>query len=40
MPTEIIAYSQQTTNRLADELSVMAPISTIEAWVSILPPSS
>ena len=35
MPAEIIAYSQQTTNRLVDELGVTAPISTIELGVDL-----
>ena len=35
MPTEIVAYSQQTTNRLVDELGVTAPISTIELGVDL-----
>jgi glycosyltransferase involved in cell wall biosynthesis len=35
MPAEIVAYSQQTSNRLVDELGVTAPISTIELGVDI-----
>lgn len=35
MPAAIVAYSQQTSNRLVDELGVTAPISTIELGVDM-----
>ena len=35
MPAKIVAYSQQTANRLVDELGVTAPISTIELGVDL-----